>query len=187
MEIVKTLSAIVAQSQQDLGRIKSPLDIYNDKVADVKSKIDNVWATLRTDRMSINEKYRLELQDKIVSFGGILKELQMDFETTRADTEQLYEEHQKDAIQTLSDRLVEALGVQIIETSVNRLLVNTSNEGARGEIPRHNEVSRCRSREGAEDEAIMHVYISDDEEEDQNTRSPKVGIDIRRCNITADG
>ncbi|CAM1504961.1 Fc.00g105980.m01.CDS01 [Cosmosporella sp. VM-42] len=114
----------IARCERELQVIRSPSDVYEERVAAVNTSIRNVSQSLSGPSHSVNPK---ALGD-IVAFGGRLKELEIKYKATLRQEEDSYQQKLEAAVQRLCDALVATMGRPVVERSLRKLSSRESNQ-----------------------------------------------------------
>ncbi|KAH7150434.1 hypothetical protein B0J13DRAFT_550157 [Dactylonectria estremocensis] len=110
------IKEVVAQYGQKFDAIKPPRDVYHEDRAAVKVGIAETWAYMAANP-DPSDTSRVQ---KIVGFGGRLKEMEMEHKANIDGDDKAYETTLETAMEGFCDDLVNALGVDMVTKSLKK-------------------------------------------------------------------
>ncbi|KAH7134275.1 hypothetical protein EDB81DRAFT_803546 [Dactylonectria macrodidyma] len=120
---------VVAQYGQKFDAIKPPRDVYHENRAAVKAGIAQTWAYMAANP----DPSDMSKVQKIVEFGGRLKEMEMKPKASIDDDDKAYETTLETAMEGFCDDLVNALGVDMVTKALQKLPKRRTDHGGSDE------------------------------------------------------
>ncbi|KAF4446056.1 hypothetical protein FALBO_17118, partial [Fusarium albosuccineum] len=111
------IKSTVTQYEQALRNIKSPKAAYEEKTAVIRNRITQAWSQLST----VSPLSVPDIQDEIITLGGQLKELEIDYKANHQHEEKEYQDRVHAAMDALCQELVGIIEPSRVEPELPRL------------------------------------------------------------------